>query len=228
MELEGFAFDDNYPQAREALREAVNNLDYMEYALHEGPLQISQLVASARKDPEVERVIAEYGWPSLREDSIIEPVQAFSTDKEFIDSLRPDGEFGRQMLISSDFSTLLLVASPDNRAASHYITASELGKLPVIHRAYAVAPDLFESLRVVLGEFKTRYSYPRPVDDEDRIYDAIVREENGDISQAMHMAYRILGRLLKVSDRRESHLDSTATPARPILNADEVLRYNAW
>lgn len=228
MELEGFAFDDRYPQARERLREAVNNLDYMEYAVHEGPLQISQLAANARTDPEAQRVIAEYGWPSLQEDSIIEPVQTFKTDKEFIDSLRPEDEFGTQKLISSNFHTLLMVASPHNKAASDYITAPALGELPVVHRAYAVAPELFESLRIVLGEFKTRYRDPRPVDDDDRIYEAIMREENGDISQAMHMAYRILGRLLKVSDLQELPTGNAVASTGPILNADDVLRYNNW
>ena len=229
MELEGFAFDDRYPQARERLREAVNNLDYMEYAVHEGPLQISQLAAGARADPEVQRVIAEYGWPSLIEDSLIEPVQTFATDKEFIDSLRPINEFGPQKLISSQLFTMLRVASPHNQANSDYLTASTLGEMPVVHRAYAIAPELFENLRVVLGEFKTRYRDPRPVDDEDRIYEAIMREENGDISQAMHMAYRILARLLKVSDVQTMYENlGKKDTGGPILNADSILRYDSW
>lgn len=225
MEIGNFAFDDKYPEARESLRNAVNSLDYLEYAVHEGPLQISQLPGSTRTKPEIQQVIAKHGWPNLREDSLIEPVQTFDTDKEFIDSLRPIDEYGTQKLISSYFFSMLLVA-PHNRADSPYVTAPIVGEMPVVHRAYAIAPDLFESLRVVLEEFKKRYRDIQPVDDEDRIYEAIMNEENAEIPQAMHMAYRILGRLLKSTDAEVLHEKfNRDRPSAPILNADAALRH---
>ncbi len=225
MEHGDFAFNDKYHEARELLRVAVSNLDYLDYASYEGPLQLSQLAARGRNSMAVQELTAEVGWPNLIEDTIIEPVKSFSVDKDFVDSLTVRGDGHERMkLISSYFFRLLLV-SPHDTSSAESIGMNVIAEMPMLERAYAIAPDLFENLRIILEEFKKRYRELRPLE-EDHLYAAIMAAENIEVPQAMHMAYRILGRLIKVSDSEilRKRL-GREEPAAPILSADAILQH---
>ena len=232
---EHFSFDDTYPRARESLKKAVtsfDNLDYAGISLSDGTEEKDRLVIAGvsplvQRGDKFQTVFATYGWPNKMQDHLIEPVITYESDNDFIDSLK--GISGQDhKLISAYFLTLLQIA-PDNEPPINHIMAEAVGNYPALHRAYAIAPDLFDNLRVVLRELVKQYRELPPLD-EDHLYEAITAEENQDVAMAMHMAYRILGRLLKVDDRKWVHSTITSEGElefTPILNADEELRYGA-
>lgn len=220
-----FSFDDNYPGARAQLHEAVNNLDYLAYAINEGPLEIDEVVASRRMDNDFIDAANEYGWPDIARDGEVKPVISYATDQEFMESLKPSDEYGKAKLISNYFFSLLRQdpIKPNDKVTNCESAYRELGKILALHRAHALAPDLFDNLRITLNEIVKQYRELRPVD-VDHIDGALHREENQEIMQAIHMSYRILGRLLKRSDV-ELMPDVKADAA--VLEADHVLRGTA-
>jgi hypothetical protein len=221
------SFDDSYPEAREKLRAAVARFDYQYYAGEEvgkeqtGPLTIAQIEEKDRSSDVFVETFSVYGWPTAGEDSLIDPVPVHATNKDFLDSLKPVDDGITRKIITDYFFAVLRQPpiAPDDTTTNRNSMYREVGKLPVIHRAYAVAPELFENLRIVLSEITTQNQGLYPLG-EDYIYAALIREENQDVVHGIHMAYRILGRLFKVSD--EEITPSIDTP-RPILNAHNAI-----
>ncbi len=236
--MSGYEFDEidkDYATAREGLHNALENLDYVDYALDSAPLTFGALAQTQHTREKVHAVVAEFGWPSKLADSLIEPVQNFPSNRAFLNSLKPinpiEGEAGPLHIASGHFFNLISVLPIDEpQEAKRGIDLS--GLYPVVHRAHAVAPDFFGNLAHVLNKLRERYSI---VGETDFLYEELLKPQNDEVVEAMHMAYRIMGRLIKVDDsstivrncRALRRGDNSEVDEPPILSADVHLRYES-
>lgn len=238
-----FEFDDpdqEYSAARRGLHDALENLDYLDYTLDIGPLTLADIARTpAASSDRMHEVVAEFGWPSGKEDGVLESTQRFSSNREFLESLRPVDEYGAQFVGMNRFFNLTSVA-PIYEPVEVGRGIDLQGLNPVVHRAHALAPDLFDNLTITLNKLRERYSL---IDNTDHLYEELVQSRNEDVVEAMHMAYLIMGRLIKVNDsstvaaRSRAHLrilrgnrhkdsdDYSEIQRPPILNADAYLRH---
>lgn len=214
-----FEFDDidhEYAEARKGLHNALENVDNLAYAVEGGPLTIAQVNHDRTVDPGFQEVVAKFGWPSYLEDSIIEPVSEFSTEG-FLESMRQAGSGGSlKGRMNLDHFFIMLRQRPILSYEEMTTGESAHGMYPVLHRAHALAPDLFDNLQKSLVKINERYSTVGP---EDNVYIALKEPHNEEIAEGLHMAYQIMGRLLKVDDFKHIFSDPV-----PILSADVALR----
>lgn len=213
-----FEFDDidqEYTAARRNLHDALENLDNLQYATEGGPLVLSQVSRERTIDPEFQEVVAQVGWPSHFEDSMIEPVTDYHTHRDFLESMRPESSRGTHR-VSSDHFFIMLRQQPISSIDQATTSENFLGIYPVLRRAHVLAPDLFRNLQASLAKITARYSI---IGEEDRVYEALLEPQNEEVVEALHMAYEIMGRLLKVNDYSVLREDPV-----PILSADVALR----
>lgn len=209
---------DPYEAALETIKAQLASHELLEYALEEGPLTLKDL-----SDDALERVTMAgmvYEWPAA-EDADIKPTKKY-TDESFLQNLfehpsftpgaKPDVdevEYGKQEerneYALSNF-ILYLRASPADVSDMASDMTTVYGESPVVHRADALAPELFGALRVIMKSFKlSEQRYMRSF---------LEMPMNADVVTALHMSYQIMGRLLKASDSspavRDAHETLTA------------------
>lgn len=216
--------DHNYAEAHQQLEQVVVNEQIIEFADGSGPLTLARLPREVLNDQRIKDAMARDGWPSLA-DQLIEGVEHFETSKDFIDSLKPvDGEYGPRNLYASN--VMHLVGYPViNGKAEITSTESLTGLTPVVHRAHAVAPELFDNLQIVIGKMFDRF---RVNGDTDYLYDELLQSQNQHVCDALHMAYKIMGRLVKVDDNEwvDRVFGHSEGDRPPILHAGTYLRSN--
>lgn len=218
-------------EARRDLREAVENEKNIVLASGNKILTLDQLENLDVVNEHVLHIAERYEWPT-EADEIMDPIVDLSPDA-FLDSLKEVNSHGELQSIgySYFYSTLEqdAVDLPFKRVAGASFN-SVLGTLPVVHRANAVAPDLFASTREVLRAY--RRSTPL-ISKTDEIYTELIKPKNSDVVLAISMCYRIMGRLVTVNDgkiwrklwdQNEDKVDEAA----PWLNADEALRNGGY
>lgn len=230
-EFEFREFDEAYDKARSELAKAVVDPELVDYAQGNGLLQMTDIAPARREAEQLEAVVDLYGWPALPEDGIIEPVHNYPNSLTFLDSLCPDDEYGARHIRSSVFYSML-VQKPLLEMETGGKGVWTYGLMPVLHRAHALSPELFDNLRVVLATLSERYG---GIYDEDNLRDELEMAHNESVRRAMHMAYRIMGRLIKVDDpvRFSDRFNaitgvSSIQESSPttILSADDFLKHS--
>lgn len=205
---------DPYEAALETIKVQLASHELLEYALGEGPLTLKDL-----SDDALERVTMAgmvYEWPAA-EDAVIKPTKKY-TDETFLDNLfeqpsftageKPDtgvaewAERKQRNEYALNNFILYLRASPDGATDTSDMT-NIYGASPVVHRADALAPELFGAVRVIMKSFKlSEQQYARSF---------LEMPMNADVVTALHMSYQIMGRLLRVSDSSPAVSDAHET-----------------
>lgn len=213
--------DPAYAETRRTLHSSVESIDYLAYAIGEGPLTLSEVDPSLRQNNAFQKMIGEFGWPSIMEDSLIEPTKDYGSSRDFVESMRPVDEYGHRHIASDHFLTL--VSQPLIHTFSEARTGNGVfGLTPFLHRGHAIAPDLFDSLQKSLQKLHERYAI---ISTDDQLYNELLKEHNGDVVEGIYMAYHILGRLIKTTDFDNiGARERTLEVSTPILNADIALR----
>ena len=193
---------------RESLHSALQVLEnplYIEYAHGRGPISIDDVPADIQVGTNFLEVVEKYDWPSA-EDAGIEPTLDYN-DKDFIANLflQPSG------VIRGPNDTDKSYQDKSHRALNNFMAVIRsvpinnpreakgleglYGLMPVVHRANVLAPDLFDAVREALSAFE--------MGDQDFARARLSMPESQDIVMCLNIAYRIMGRLLKVNDRAE-------------------------
>lgn len=208
---------DPYEGALETIKAQLASHELLEYALGKGPLTLKDLSDDALERVTMAGIV--YEWPTA-EDGDITPTKTY-TDETFLQNLFEQPSFTpgempatgvqewaerkeRNELALNNF-ILYLRASPDGVTDTSDMT-NVYGASPVVHRADALAPELFGALRVIMKSFKlSEQRYARSF---------LEMPMNADVVTALHLSYQIMGRLLKVSDSspavRDAHETLTA------------------
>lgn len=219
--------DREFRDAVETMDTARNDILFRLYAEGYGPIVVEGVDPERRTIPEFQAVVERYGWPALSDDGIIEGPNDYDDTAVFIDQLRPrvvgTGEI-RGLSTSHLLNTLAQrpIERPEQAKTGH----GWLGMYPYLHRAHAVAPEFFGSLRAVLETYQRRYSF---LSEGDHLYTELQRQENEAVREALYDAYIVCGRLVKVRDyelsRMPPHELTSEYTSAPILNADMQLRF---
>lgn len=209
---------DPYEAAMETIAAQLSNHELLDYALGEGPLTMKDLSGDALERVTMAGIV--YEWPTA-DDAVIRPTRKY-TDETFIENLfeQPSftpgvtqylsgAELNKQKQRNADALNnfiLYLRASPADGSDMGSDMTNVYGKSPVVHRADALAPELFDALRVIMTSFKlSEQRYMRSF---------LEMPMNADLVTALHMSYQLMGRLLKVSDEstgvRDAHETLTA------------------
>lgn len=227
-ELEYLESNEPFERARRELEVAVYDRELIDYADGYGLLTLDRISGERLMSARIYQLAyGEDDWPREDEDSLLTltPMPEFQTDKEFIASLCPEDQYGKTFLATSHFFTML--SQQPRQEGDHLATPlNYYGYYPVVHRAHALAPELFDSLSVVLSELSDQY---KRVAKDDELRQVIEMEGNIAIQRAMHMAYRIMGRLIKVNDpgvisKRFRTPPDYQDGMTTILSSDEFLR----
>ena len=209
---------DPYEAAVETIAAQLSNHELLDYALGEGPLTLKDLSDEALERVTMAGIV--YEWPTA-DDAVIKPTKKY-TDETFLQNLFEKPSFTpwvmpylseaelneqteRNEYALNNF-ILYLRASPADASDMASNMANVYGESPVVHRADALAPELFDALRVIMNGFKlSEQKYARTF---------LEMPMNADVVTALHMSYQIMGRLLKVSDEstgvRDAHETLTA------------------
>ena len=209
---------DPYEAAMETIAAQLSNHELLDYALGEGPLTLKDLSDDALERVTMAGIV--YEWPTA-DDAVIKPTKKY-TDETFLQNLFEKPSFTpwvmpylseaelneqteRNECALNNF-ILYLRASPADASDMASNMANVYGESPVVHRADALAPELFDALRVIMNGFKlSEQKYARTF---------LEMPMNADVVTALHMSYQIMGRLLKVSDEstgvRDAHETLTA------------------
>lgn len=209
---------DPYEAALETIAAQLGNHELLDYALGEGPLTLKDLSDDALERVTMAGIV--YEWPTA-DDAVIKPTKKY-TDETFLQNLFEKPSFTpwvmpylseaelneqteRNEYALNNF-ILYLRASPADASDMASNMANVYGESPVVHRADALAPELFDALRVIMNGFKlSEQKYARTF---------LEMPMNADVVTALHMSYQIMGRLLKVSDEstgvRDAHETLTA------------------
>lgn len=225
-----------YSEARAALKAALENVDYLSYSIGSGPLLVEEIPDEVKSDI-LTQTIDEYQWPT-DVDAIIEPVEEQPSNESFLDSMK---EGDRPLHTQPLYTFLSAMPARADEASGRGWIFDVYGQLPVVHRAHALAPDLFDNLATVLDALQKRYPTTHALENprtrvtrealmqptSDNLYNYLREQNNQDVVEAMHMAYRIMGRLLKVNDYEISDQKKTQPQhgTRSILSAQSVLRW---
>jgi hypothetical protein len=180
-------------EALNSLYDAVESEANITLALTSGPLTIDKLRRLGMVGDAVKEVAERFGWPD-QTDEAIEPVHDFNS-YAFIEMLQLDSASG----IQSSYFYRTLEQKPIDlplTSVSGLSVNSITGTLPVVHRAYALAPDLFSSLRAFLQTYREEDG----LQGEDDIYTDLNKPKNAQAALAIDMCYRIMGGLLTVDD----------------------------
>lgn len=226
--------DKEFLEARNALADSCDNPIYVHYANNAGPLELHE-VDGTERNPQLDEVVARYGWPD-EFDRVIQAPMQHSSDEEFLLLLANSVpiDLGGNVFIQT------LQAPPIGQFSDVVRGTDVHGMMPHAHRAYAVAPDMFTNLRSVIHKTIERYRHFRRYDlkddhvhvplcddysqclDSDPLLAAYMQPEYQDVRKALHMAYQIMSRLIKVDDPMRIDLSPDRRVSR-ILNAHEAL-----
>lgn len=195
MTTDGHSFErpmtprEQFESVRWQLEHAVQDDDLVGIASLTGPLKLSDIPDSFRSS-DVLTVAAIYAWPDDSDTSIV-PVESYE-ETEFIDQLFSAKNRIQDKKALNNFR-LYLRATPIEDISSVDRLEDSYGLEPVVHRANALAPELFAALRLSTRAF--------PLGEARYARDFLLEDDNIDIRVAYYIAYRIMGRLLKTSDR---------------------------
>lgn len=179
------------------------NVVYDVYAQGYGPLTIDQLDPEVRVTKKLADVIGIYGWPSALTDGGIEPVPLYEGTADFTDALWARG----QPEYLNNLPTLLRSKPSDTYGGN---SIEVYGLKPVLHRANAIAPDLFSATRA----FFEKKSSATSKELADYLHTCPVA------ARQIEKAYYILGRLIKVDDNnRVAEIMHLPTEGRPMITS---------
>ncbi len=201
--------------ALDMVQDVLGNPDCINYSRGRGPLTLDQLSEEAAL--RVVTVADKVGWPT-KEDASISSTLNY-TDESFLDNffeqpsnipytddVMTDEEIDaleRNTAALNNFVLNLRATPIDNFQESASMMEGFYGLTPVVHRANALAPELFTALREATNCFTLA--------EQDFAKSILSREENQDMVTALHMGYRIMGRLLKQGDLSVGIRDAHAT-----------------
>ncbi len=189
--------------ARLTIKRYLHDINFEVMSNERGPLMIAELDPHVRLSSKMHDVMRHVGWPNTTDASMPKPPQ-FASDNDFLQVLRPHDEYGPRHIASSHFFQMLRVM-PEVPESLYKKTGSVYemyGLYPVMHRAYAVAPEFFDSLRVVVDDIAQRNEGIR---EDDNVYQELLQEKNAEIIAAMHAAFQLMARLIKASDSERIH-----------------------
>lgn len=158
---------------------------------NEGPLELAELDEDLLQSETFRQFVMEYGWPTAAEDGEIVPPPTFEDDEQFLGAFTHGTEVNGQNYYLNNFK-VWLASEPNTEQFSG--GTQFYGSAPPLLRAYAVVPEFMEALRVAYDSLPKRTYYPTA--------DALASREGELVVHGAHMAYKLLGRLIKTDDRR--------------------------
>jgi hypothetical protein len=208
---------ERYKLALDMVSRVLAEPECIDYAMGRGPLTLEQLSDDAAL--RVTDVAERLGWPTDEDESIVPPKDY--ADNVFLENLfeqpsktplqteeMTDEELDdvtRNERALNNF-ILYLRAKPIESFADAEGMEGFYGLSPVIHRAQALAPELFTALRQAVNCFD--------LSEQEFAKSVLARAESQDMLTALNMSYRIMGRLLKKGDLsvgvRDAHETLTA------------------
>lgn len=177
---------DSYPELTKSLEDPL----YEQYIDGQGPLTIDEIPAVIRSSADFKQIVHEFGWPSLLEDSAIAPPQQFDNSTEFIQAFTSISPTRRL----NNFP-LWISAKPRRTIEASQPMSDIYGLYPALHRAYTIAPDLMSSLNDAYHDIKMKSKA-----NDNPLYIELSESENRSFVAGAHMAYVLLGRLMKADD----------------------------
>lgn len=207
-----------FNRATRELDQAVNDSIYERLAAPTTVLTLDQLPVGIIDAPEFQDVVRVMGWPEAADTDRLQPRRTYASDQTFQDSLLvgPRAMSGTENISLGNFVDRLSVrplailfpetdqaGQPTGRWRSPRsgFDANPYEVDPVLFRAEHVAPDLIHGLHGVLN-----YSPVGTEDDFNNRPDwltAIIESDQGPaFTKGVHLAYKLMGRLVKPSDRQ--------------------------
>ncbi|HRF28936.1 MAG TPA: hypothetical protein PL051_04875 [Candidatus Saccharibacteria bacterium] len=184
-------------EARLTIAAALENPDLIEKAIHAngGPLTRDAFPLEVTHSTGFREADSVFGWPDIEDRDIRAPHDY--SDADFIANLYDNNAYNKNPRSLGNF-TARLRANPilDMRDASAKL--SDLyGLSPELHRAYAVMPEVMFALNTIFNELAQFAS------NEERVA-WLKLPANADIVTVTNMVYRIMGRLVRASDKRDA------------------------
>lgn len=180
--------------ALDLIEQSASDERYDVYASEEGPLTVAELDPETRLSPIFKDVVDVYDWPSRMEDGTIESVYEYASPEDFIVALRGDGE-----PFLNNLNAIFRATRTDEFEINNLY-----GIKPPLHRAYAIAPDLFDGIRQLYELFP-------PVVGSSQLTELL--RDQPVVSEQLFKAFRILGRLVKTTDLQTEMSIVTRQPA---------------
>lgn len=210
--------DGEFIDASEKLDRALENHNYSLYSIKKGPLTLDQLPEAMIVSPALGKVIEQYGWPNAN-DQIID-TSVVHTASTLRTQLTPPDRASPQDIHTSMFFSML-ATRPIGYDEEPQSGLEIYGTMPVLHRAHAVAPDLFGPLQIYLSTTRRRFGFTRNYD-TDHILTALDQTKG---FESMALAYNIMRRLLKADDtiRLHERLGGNGSKLQPVTNAEDAL-----
>lgn len=173
------------------LREEVKNSAYDALVSGSGVLELDEINDDLVDVEKLDRVLSVFGWPQHDVDDSFRETQNMEIS-EFRQRLS-DNTFEGGML---NFRATLAVPPIEEFDLSAPMNTWQ-GMKPVLHRAYAVMPDLMNGIREALEVFSLS---------EQRLY--LASEEADSTVEAMFVAYKVMTRLVSRADAADHELNS--------------------
>lgn len=205
--------------AVEQLNQAINNPEYEQLARPTALLTEDQLPARVRQDDSYPGLIDAIGWPSSADEGTMTPRYPFANDDEFATALiRSPFETtasGERPVVLNNLihrlhtrQSLFLTPEQDAQQQPTGGFRSPIGMddpykvEPVVYRAMFVAPELMDGLRYLLNN-----TPEGTIDDFNdnwtNLTKAVLQSPDGPtFKRAAHLAYRLMGRLVKPTDKQ--------------------------
>ncbi len=198
-------------EARAAIDAAINDPDFIERALltKGGPLTRDKFPVEVTHSPGFREADSMFGWPDFEDRGIAAPLDY--SDADFLDNLYDNKSFDVNPRSLGNF-TARLRAKPITQNEQAHAKLSDLWGLgPEVHRAYAVMSEVMFALHTIYNELAQTMSTPA-----ERIA-WLQQPENTDIVTVTNMVYRIMGRLVRATDRIDSEGRPLVTEAHDSL-----------
>jgi len=200
-------------EAYQVLNTAAHDEQLQALAMRSGPLEMSELAPELRNSEAFREFVNEFDWPNELEDSSIEPLPRF-TDEQFLGALSSEGVTidGRYYQVNN-FKVWLSVEPNVKRFSKNQ---DIYGANPALLRAYAIEPEFMTALRTAYNALP-KVVYPT---------DAALYSPEGElVVRGAHIAFRLLGRIMKVNDEylHSRILFGDSEGAEPIARAWSTL-----
>lgn len=222
----------NWRGDEDPLQSALDNPTYNEIIRGSSPIALEEILGMEleRRDSVMD-IASKIGWPDPRPglpDSELTGLGLPLSDIEFMERLTP-GEYYDPKIDLTQLINFLTVPVADltveagkvKRTSTPLSTAEvEYGSQPFYIRANAVAPGLIQ----VLKEEVRFASLEQPrVSQGEAALNLVLADQK--VRRGLHMLYRIMGRLIKTTDRT-THFELEGYSGhigRPIVDVNEVL-----
>lgn len=218
-------FDPSLPSpeiiARANLSEIVKNADYITYAQPRIPLMLNAVNQEQAATDEFSNMFHKYRWPDEHDKEMITgKTKIYENDREFLYYLRVYSDEPEERDKYLNNFNVWLRTKPQEEFDPVNMQDATYGMQPALHRAYAIAPDLMENLQVFFSQ-----SYEKFKGRADEMTEFLAQPTNADVIKAAHMAYRILGRLVKHTDQilQMDNMYSKPEVAKPIIDVHKAL-----